>query len=68
MSTTTIYQAPQVTVYGTAADLTRASFSNSQQDSIFLNGVIVGSAVGSLDACVSLDPAVPTGTCNVPNP
>ena len=65
---TTTYEAPSVIVFGTVAELTRASFNNSQQDSIFFNGVPVGNATGSLDACVSTDPQIPSGTCNVPTP
>ena len=60
------YEKPVVKTFGTVAELTRASFNNSQQDSIFFNGVIVGNATGSLDACVSTNPKVPSGTCNVP--
>ena len=62
------YETPRVTIFGTVAELTRASFNNSQQDSIFFNGVVVGQGNGSLDACVSLNPKSPSGTCNVPNP
>lgn len=62
------YQKPTVMPFGTVADLTRASFNNAQADSIFLNGVIVGSGHGSLDACISLDPTNPAGNCDVPTP
>lgn len=62
------YVKPQLSRVGTIEDVTRASFNNSQQDSIFFNGVIVGNAHGSLDACISLNPQNPQGTCNVPTP
>ena len=57
------YVSPRLSPIGTIEQLTRASFNNNQQDSIFLNGVIVGSAHGSLDACISLNPKSPSGTC-----
>ena len=57
------YVAPQIQPLGTIADLTRASFNNSQQDSIFFSGIVVGQAQGSLDACISLNPKSPSGTC-----
>ena len=62
------YQKPVVKTFGMVSDLTRASFDNSVQDSIFFNGTEVGQATGSLDACVSTNPKIPSGTCSVPIP
>lgn len=59
-----MYTAPQLTELGSVEALTKASFTNNQRDSIFFNGVPVGNAIGSLDACVSNNPTSPSGTCN----
>lgn len=58
------YQTPRLEVFGRVEELTRASGNPNLQDSIFLNGVLVGNLTGSLDACVSNDPQNPTGTCD----
>ena len=58
-----MYVSPQLTTFGSVEALTKASFDNSQKDSIFFNGVPVGNAIGSMDACVSNNPQVPSGTC-----
>ncbi len=57
------YFRPEIIAIGTTAELTRASFDNSQQDSIFFAGVPVGNATGSLDACVADNPTQPSGNC-----
>lgn len=57
------YKAPALTPYGSVTDVTRASFNNTQQDSVFWAGLQVGVAQGSMDACVSLNPQSPNGTC-----
>ncbi len=57
------YSGPALVALGTIADLTRASFDNNQQDSIFFAGVPVGTATGSLDACVAENPQAPSGNC-----
>ena len=63
------YQTPRLQVLGRVEELTRATFADNAQDSIFLDGVLAGHAVGSsYDACVSLNPKVPSGTCNIPDP
>lgn len=60
------YTAPRLEELGSFAGQTKATFINQQKDSIFFNGINVGSGQGSLDACVSTDPQNPSGTCNVP--
>lgn len=62
----TSYAAPVLVRFGTVESLTRASANSNAVDSIFFNGVLVGNLQGSLDACVSVDPQNPQGTCNVP--
>ncbi len=57
------YCAPVLMDYGSIATMTRASFNNSQEDAIFFAGQQVGTAQGSLDACVSENPQSPSGTC-----
>lgn len=57
------YTTPSVKVLGSVETLTRASFTNNQKDSIFFNGIVVGNAIGSMDACVSTNPTSPSGTC-----
>lgn len=63
-----MYTRPQLRAFGSVEELTKASFNNAQQDSVFLNGQLVNNGLGSMDACVSTDPQVPSGTCNVPTP
>ncbi len=65
-NTKLLYTSPCLTRYGTAAEITQASFSNSQQDSIFFAGAQVGTAVGSLDACVAQPANVPGTNCEFP--
>lgn len=68
--TTMSYQTPRLEVFGRVEDLTRVAGDQTQTDAIFLNGTLIpgSEAQGSLDACVSTDPRVPSGTCDVPTP
>ena len=63
-----LYTSPVLRSFGSVEELTKASFNNNQQDSVFLNGQQVNTGLGSMDACVSTNPKVPSGTCNVPTP
>ncbi len=58
-----LYASPTLHVLGSISDITKASFTNSQQDSIFFAGINVGSAQGSRDACVSRNAQSPSGNC-----
>lgn len=60
------YTAPRLEELGDITALTKATFITSPKDSIFFNGINVGSGQGSLDACVSTDPQNPSGNCDVP--
>lgn len=61
-----LYAPPLVEVLGTVEATTKASFSNSQKDAVFFAGNQVGTLQGSMDACVSLNPQSPSGTCHFP--
>ncbi len=64
------YQTPYLQVFGSVEDITRVAGNVSHTDAIFLNGVLIpgSEGLGSLDACVSNDPRVPSGTCDVTLP
>ncbi len=58
------YNSPQLRAFGSVEELTKASFNSSASDSLFLNGVLIGTLNGSLDACVVAgDPTDPNTNC-----